>query len=153
MSSYPYAKFLGIELLPPAQVDTKSKPNSGVECGAECGADSQERIYRLAFRDSLAGNPVLRALHGGVVAGFAEQVALADLALLAEQRFGQAVPVRTIDFHVDYLRSAGPQDSFASSSVVRFGRRAALLEVSCWQAQREKLVARARVHCLVKADS
>lgn len=127
-----YAKFLGVELLASTSVN-----------------ESQMPTYQLPFRDSLAGNPVLRALHGGVVAGFAEHVALTDSSRLASERAGQSTSVRTINFHIDYLRSAGPRTTYASSEVIRFGRRAALLQVTCWQNDPSKPVARARVHLLI----
>ena len=105
---------------------------------------------RLPFRPSLIGNSVLPALHGGVVAGFMENAALLHLLLLLDEN---KVP-KSIDFSIDYLRSANAADTYAQCEVARQGRRVAQVQVRCWQDEaghpgRTRDVALARAHFLL----
>jgi uncharacterized protein (TIGR00369 family) len=105
---------------------------------------------RLPFRESLIGNLGIRAIHGGVVAGFMENAALLHLLLLLDE---SKVP-KSIDFSIDYLRSANALDLWAECEVARQGRRVAAVQVSCWQDEpghpgRTREVARARAHFLL----
>lgn len=105
--------------------------------------------FRLPYRPSLIGNTVLPALHGGVVAGFMENAALLHLLLSLDE---SKVP-KSIDFSIDYLRSANAVDSFAACEVARQGRRVAQVQIRCWQHEqgdgRERAVAVARAHFLL----
>jgi uncharacterized protein (TIGR00369 family) len=119
----PYAKFLGIQ--------TSNTPSC--------------ILYRLPFKESMVGNPRLRAIHGGVVAGFSETAALLHVI----QTLGGTKQPKSIDFSIDYLRSAGPFETFASCEVIRLGARAALIQVRCWQREPNYPVTLSRVHLLL----
>ncbi len=108
--------------------------------------------FRLPFRRSLIGNQVLPALHGGTVAGFMENAALLHLLLLLDEN---KVP-KSIDFSIDYLRSANAVDSYAGCEVARQGRRVAQVQIRCWQDEkghpgRTREVALARAHFLLSS--
>lgn len=103
----PYANYLGIRL----------------------AADGDAPVFRLPFQPKLIGNPQLPALHGGVVAGFAETAATLHLI----RAVGGAKFPKCIDFSIDYLRSGRPEDTYASCEIVRLGGRVALVHVRCWQ--------------------
>lgn len=120
LDAWPYAHYLGMRL--------------------EAGDSGP--IAVLPFAERLIGNPVLPALHGGAVASFLELAALARLD--AEGR-----RARTIDFTVDYLRSARPLTTYAEARIVRLGRRAANLTVEAWQDDRTKLIAALRGHFMI----
>lgn len=105
---------------------------------------------RLPFRQTLIGNSVLPALHGGVVAGFMENAALLHLLLLLDE---SKVP-KSVDFSIDYLRSANAADLWAQCEVARQGRRVAQVQIRCWQDEpghpgRTREVALARAHFLL----
>jgi uncharacterized protein (TIGR00369 family) len=123
----PYATFLGVQL----------------------GQDAQGLLFQLPFADRLVGNRDLPALHGGVVAAFMENAALLHLLHLEPKHIG--IP-KTIDFSIDYLRSAGPRESHARCEVTRLGRRVAQVQVRCWQENPEVPVALARTHLLLNSD-
>ncbi len=106
--------------------------------------------YLLPYRESLLGNASLPALHGGVVAGFMETAAI--LHLLLNEIAPDRLP-KTIDFSIDYLRSAGARNSHAGCDVVRVGRRVVLVYIRCWQDDPHKPVALARAHFLWEARS
>ncbi len=110
------------------------------------GADAAP-LFRLPYQDKLIGNPQLPALHGGVIAGFAETAA--TLHLIRTLR-GAKFP-KSIDFSIDYLRSGRPVECFAACEVVRVGSRVALVQVRCWQQGPDKPIAVARGHFLLTA--
>ena len=114
----------------------------------------------LPFRDDLVGNPMLRAIHGGVTAAFLEVTAIVELtwssawnameegALAPEDITSRRMP-KTIDFTVDYLRSGLPRDAYARARVNRSGRRYASVHVEAWQDNRARLFAQATGHFLM----
>jgi len=110
--------------------------------------DAAAPVLRLPYQPSLIGNSALPALHGGVVASFMESAALMHLLLMLDE---QRVP-KSIDFSIDYLRSAHAEDSWAACSVQRLGRRVAQVQIRCWQSDPAAPVALARAHFLLAAD-
>ena len=121
----PYVEYLGIRVAP----------------------NGQQPLFRLPYQDKLIGNPYLPALHGGVVAGFAETAAL--LHLIGTLR-GEKQP-KGIDFSIDYLRAGRPEETFASCELVRVGSRVALVQVRCWQKSPDYPITVARGHFLLTA--
>jgi uncharacterized protein (TIGR00369 family) len=107
LETWPYAHFLGMR----AQID------------------GTELTGVLPFSQHLIGNPILPALHGGVVAAFLELTALAQLSV----RAGPTSSWRTVDTTVDYLRPARAVDSYARAEVLRMGRRVASIRAILWQ--------------------
>lgn len=103
-------------------------------------------VFRMPFKPELIGNPMLQALHGGVLAGFAETAII--LHLLATNPGIIGVP-RGVDFAISYLRSAKPVDTFVQGRTVRQGNRVALVQVSLWQDDPQRPVALAHGHCLM----
>lgn len=133
----PYVDFLGIE----RQISLDGKAGD---------------VFRMPFKPTLIGNPVLPALHGGVVAGFAESAALLHLIFSnapdADPHVTQAhegSTPRGVDFAIDYLRSAKPIDTFARCTTIRQGSRVALVHVTVWQDDPSKPIVSARSHCLL----
>ena len=111
--------------------------------GIACHEISESHVcFSLPFRDDLVGNARLPALHGGVVAGFAENAALLHLLLFEEQK---RVP-KPIDFSVDFLRSARNMTTYAECDVLRQGRRVAAVQVRCWQRDHATPITAARGH-------
>lgn len=106
-------------------------------------------VFRMPYKPELIGNPVLPALHGGVLAGFGETAMV--LHLLATNPTLAAVP-RSVDFAIAYMRSAKPIDTFAQSTTVRQGNRVALVMVSLWQDDPSRPVVQARGHFLMPRE-
>lgn len=105
----------------------------------------EEILFVLPADDRLIGNPMLPAVHGGVVGGFMEQAAALHLIARMDQ---PAVP-KTINFSLDYLRPTRLQDTFAQCDVTRQGRQVANVAITAWQTSREAPCATARVHFLI----
>ena len=106
-------------------------------------------VFRMPYKPDLIGNPVLPALHGGVLAGFGETAMV--LHLLATNPTLAAIP-RSVDFAIAYMRSAKPIDTFAQSTTVRQGNRVALVMVSLWQDDPSRPVVQARGHFLMPRE-
>lgn len=106
-------------------------------------------VFRMPYKPDLIGNPVLPALHGGVLAGFGETAMV--LHLLATNADLAGIP-RSVDFAIAYMRSAKPIDTFAQSTTVRQGNRVALVMVSLWQDDPSRPVVQARGHFLMPRD-
>jgi uncharacterized protein (TIGR00369 family) len=120
LDAWPYARFLSVRL----------------EAG-EAGP-----LAVLPFDPKLIGNPILPALHGGVVASFLELAALAKLDAAGRR-------ARTIDITVDYLRPARPVTFYAEARILKLGRRVANLAVEAWQEDRDSPVAALRGHFMI----
>jgi uncharacterized protein (TIGR00369 family) len=120
LDAWPYARFLGVRL--------------------EVGDTGPLAV--LPFDPKLIGNPILPALHGGVVASFLELAALARLDLEGRR-------ARTIDITVDYLRPARPVTFYAEARILKLGRRAANIAVEAWQETRDSPVAALRGHFMI----
>jgi len=101
--------------------------------------------YKLKRQQSNIGNPILPAIHGGVLGGFMEMASMQHL--LATQSEG--VFPKIIDFSIDYLRAGLDKDTFAYCEVTRQGGRVVNVEVHAWQESRDKPIALARAHFLL----
>ncbi|MGC4060494.1 MAG: PaaI family thioesterase [Aquabacterium sp.] len=106
-------------------------------------------VFRMPYKPELIGNPVLPALHGGVLAGFGETAMI--LHLVATNPGISGVP-RGVDFAIAYMRSAKPVDTFVQGTTVRQGNRVALVQVSVWQDDPQRPVANARGHFLMPRE-
>jgi uncharacterized protein (TIGR00369 family) len=126
LARVPYASFLGVR--------------------AELKGD--ELTLVLPYAEHLIGNPLLPALHGGVVGALMELTALTQLAVAANT---EKFP-KTIDIGIDYLRSGRPVDTFARARVVKIGRRIANVQAEAWQSAREKPIAAMHGHFLMAEE-
>lgn len=119
----PYARWLGVRV--------------------ELAGDEMTAI--LPFAPHLIGNPVLPAIHGGVLGAFMEMTALAQLSIAQ----GQLRQPKPIDVSIEYLRSGRTLTTYARAEVRKLGRRIANVHVEAWQEQRANPVAALRAHFLV----
>jgi uncharacterized protein (TIGR00369 family) len=119
----PYAGFLGVR--------------------AELKGDELTLI--LPYSEHLVGNPLLPALHGGVVGALMELTAITQLAIASKsEKFA-----KTIDIGVDYLRSGKAVDTYARARVIKIGRRIANVQAEAWQNERSQPIAAMHGHFLV----
>lgn len=116
----PYARLLGVQLL----------------------RLGEEMVFHLPLNADNIGNPVLPALHGGVLAGFMEQAAMLHLMVSMNSRNFPKI----IDFSVDYLRAGLSRDTYATCQVWRQGRRVGNVAITAWQTCSDEPVATARAH-------
>ena len=130
LDSIPYINHLGIRVESP--IDNTSAPLH----------------FHLPFRAEIIGNPMLPALHGGVIGALMETAGLIQVIVSERQ---PRLP-KVIDFSVDYLRSARATDCWATCDVARMGSRVAAISVRCWQESESRPIATARAHLLLVDD-
>jgi acyl-coenzyme A thioesterase PaaI-like protein len=99
-------------------------------------------IFKLPKKTTNIGNPILPAIHGGVIGGFMEISAALYLAMF------QPTPKlpRIVDFSIDYLRAGKLKDSYVECKLTRQGNRVANVIINAWQQSREKPIATSRAH-------
>lgn len=81
----------------------------------------------LPYREELIGNPLIPAIHGGILAG------LIDLAGGAAAFTVTHAPTPTIDMRVDYIRPALEKDTVADARIVNSGSTIAFVDVDVLQ--------------------
>ncbi|WP_430462049.1 PaaI family thioesterase [Thalassolituus sp. LLYu03] len=105
----------------------------------------QDVLFHLPKNPDNIGNPILPAIHGGVIGGFMELSASLHLMMTMNT---PALP-KMIDFSLDYLRAGRHQDTFAECQVWRQGSRVANVAITAWQTERTSPIATARAHFLL----
>jgi len=125
-----------------------------------------ELTGRLNFSDKLIGNPMIPALHGGVVSAFLEITAQTQLTwdlvwpqLEAGGEEEEALlrgefprTPKTVNLTIDYLRSGRPRDAYARAIVQKAGRRVANVRVEAWQDNRGRPIAAAHGNFLMPGE-
>lgn len=111
----PYAAFLGLDL----------------------EMRGEEPYGLLRYTPEAIGNPLLPALHGGVLCALLETAAILQIAWEIELL---SLP-KTITLTVSYLRSGRPQDVFSKARITRQGRRVTSVHVEAWQDDRDRPIA------------
>ena len=114
VAAIPYARFLGIS----------------------ASAEGGVLTARLASSDHIIGNPVLPAIHGGVVGAFLETASILQLLWTSESI---GIP-KTITITFDFLRTAGAHETFARAEVTKLGSRVANVRAFAWQGDPAKPV-------------
>ena len=109
-------------------------------------ARGDELLGKMAYSDSLIGNPVIPALHGGTIGALLESTAI-FAALLGSETI---VLPKIVTITIDYLRSGRPADTFAKASIARQGRRIVNVSAEAWQEDRARPIARANAIFLVE---
>ncbi|MFL1524496.1 PaaI family thioesterase [Pseudomonas sp. O230] len=110
--------------------------------GVECSRVGDDLLFRLPANKDNIGNPLLPAIHGGVIAGFMELAAALHLLVFT----GSPGVPKIIDFSLDYLRAGQFRDTWARCQVCRQGRRVANVAVTAWQSTEAEPIATARAH-------
>ena len=105
----PYARLIGMQL---TEVDGELR-------------------FSLPFHHDNIGNDQLPALHGGLIGGFMEMVAIMHLLWVRESN---TVP-RTVDFSIDYLRPGNGPAFRATAQVLRLGSRVASTRMEFFDAE------------------
>ncbi|HVZ29300.1 MAG TPA: PaaI family thioesterase [Asticcacaulis sp.] len=123
LSATPFAHFLGVQI----------------------SLAGDELTAHLPFQPHLIGNPMIPALHGGVIGAFMEITAMAQLAF-SEPRHPSPKP---IGVSVQYLRPGKATSTYARARLNRVGRTVANVDVSAWQEVRDEPIATLQAHFLI----
>ena len=83
-------------------------------------------VFEIPYRDELIGDPVKKALHGGVISMLADTAGgMAVWSALEDPR----TRVSTIDLRVDYLTPGMQEDLRAHATLVRAGKTVGVADV------------------------
>jgi uncharacterized protein (TIGR00369 family) len=80
----------------------------------------------VPFREELIGDPLRRAIHGGVISMLADTAGGGAVWSALEDSRAR---VSTIDMRIDYLRPGRQETLVAEASVVRIGRRVGVVDM------------------------
>ena len=86
-------------------------------------------IYSIAPDDAHIGNPLIKALHGGIVSTFLELAGLHEL----RRTLGPDADGEAINISVDYLRPVSLSPLFAKARIMKTGRRLVFIDCIAWQ--------------------
>ncbi|PSF04549.1 thioesterase [Marinobacter fuscus] len=114
--------------------------------GLQCERFGDDLIFRLPRKEANLGNPILPAIHGGVIGGFMEMSAAIYLIM---SRDTLRMP-RIVDFSLDYLRAGLDRETYAECRLTRQGNRVANVMITAWQKSRSEPIATARAHFLLE---
>lgn len=114
--------------------------------GLACDRYGDDLIFRLPAKEQNLGNPVLPAIHGGVIGGFMEMAAAIYLMMSQDS---MRMP-RIVDFSLDYLRAGLNRETYAECRLTRQGNRVANVIITAWQKSRSEPIAMARAHFLLE---
>lgn len=115
-----------------------------VTIGVECQRFGDEVMFKLPRKKSNIGNPILPAIHGGVIGGFMEISASLHLLMFQDT---PKLP-KIVDISLDYLRAGLDRDTYVECKLTRQGSRVANVIVTAWQKSRNEPIALARAHFL-----
>jgi uncharacterized protein (TIGR00369 family) len=114
------------------------------------GEVQEERVrLTMPFAPHLVGNPMLPALHGGVIGSLLESAAIAQVMF----DLGPGSKPRPVDVTIDYLRSGRAVTSYAQARIAKQGRRVVNVHAEMWQEDEAKPIAALRGHFLISAPT
>jgi uncharacterized protein (TIGR00369 family) len=100
----------------------------------------------MPFSRKIIGNPILPAIHGGMMGAFLETTAFVGVA----RELGVSRMPKPIGLTINYLRSGRALDCFAKASIVKQGRRVVAFEAQAWQDDPTKPIASAFGHFMLR---
>ncbi|MGC8535107.1 MAG: PaaI family thioesterase [Rhizomicrobium sp.] len=124
LNSIPYCRWMGIKVL----------------------QDGEGVVLELPFDQKLIGNPMLPALHGGVIGALLETAALAQVV----HELDCVELPKPVDMAIDYLRSGRALTSYARARIVKRGRRTVNVHAQMWQEDEARPIAALRGHVLLR---
>lgn len=113
--------------------------------GLSAALRGEEVILTMPFAAHLVGNPMIPALHGGVIGSLLETAAIAQVIY----ETGAVTIPKPVDITVDYLRSGRAQTTFAKARIAKQGRRVINVHAELWQEDEAKAIAALRGHFLL----
>jgi acyl-coenzyme A thioesterase PaaI-like protein len=112
--------------------------------GIDVTCENAELRGHLPFAEHLIGNPLVPALHGGVVAALLHFTAAAQLMLEMQS---EKIP-QIFTCTIEYLASPDLQDSTATATIISQTRRFANVRVTACQPHSGKAIATATMQFL-----
>ena len=114
--------------------------------GLSTRREGNELLLVMPFREQVVGRPGF--LHGGAIAGLLEFAAYGTLyETLGDE---EGVGTKPINVSIDFMRGGTAAETYAAATVTRLGRRVANVEAHCWQEDRARPIAAARMNLLLR---
>lgn len=88
-------------------------------------------LFEIPWRDELIGDPVRRAIHGGVLSALADTAGGMAVWSMLDNPLAR---VSTIDLRIDYLRPGRTEAIVAEATLVRAGRHVSVADVRMFHA-------------------
>jgi len=107
---------------------------------------TDDGLLVMPFSPKIVGNPILPAIHGGMIGAFLETAAIVGVT----RELGVATLPKPIGLTINYLRSGRALDSYADVSIVKQGRRVVAFEARAWQDEPGKPFASAFGHFMLR---
>jgi uncharacterized protein (TIGR00369 family) len=114
--------------------------------GATARLDGDRVVLEMPFDEKLVGNPIIPALHGGVIGSLLETAAIVQTVWTTR---ADALP-KPVDITIDYLRAGRALTSYAGAKLARQGRRVVNVHAWMWQENEARPIAALRGHFLLK---
>jgi uncharacterized protein (TIGR00369 family) len=102
-------------------------------------------VLEMPFDTKLVGNPIIPAIHGGVIGSLLETAAIVQ----AIWNTKSAAFPKPVDITIDYLRTGRAVTSYAGARLARQGRRVVNVHAQMWQEDEAKPIAALRGHFLL----
>jgi uncharacterized protein (TIGR00369 family) len=102
-------------------------------------------VLEMPFATRLIGNPIIPAIHGGVIGSLLETAAIVQAVWDTKS----ASFPKPVDITIDYLRTGRAVTSYASARLARQGRRVVNVHATMWQDDEARPVAALRGHFLL----
>jgi uncharacterized protein (TIGR00369 family) len=113
--------------------------------GVKAALRGEDVVLEMPFDPMLIGNPMIPALHGGVIGSLLETAAVAQAVWSTKS---VALP-KPVDITIDYLRTGRAVTSYAGARLARQGRRVVNVHAQMWQEDEAKPIAALRGHFLL----
>jgi len=113
--------------------------------GVTAHVEDKRLTLAMPFGAHLIGNPMLPAIHGGVIGSLLETAAIAQ----AVWEMKDTRLPKPVDITIDYLRTGRPVTSYARAHIAKMGRRVINVHAEMWQEDESKPIAALRGHFLI----
>lgn len=134
-----------------AQLDANALAKSVPYCahlGVRVSVRDGRLVLEMPFSDHLIGNPMVPAIHGGVIGSFLETAAISQVIW---ETAAKQTP-KPVDITIDFFRTGRPVTSFAAARIVKLGRRVINVHAEMWQDDETKPVAMLHGHFLITPE-
>ncbi len=116
--------------------------------GVKLGVKGGRLVLEMPFADHLIGNPMVPAIHGGVIGSLLETAAISQVIW----ETGATATPKPVDITIDYFRTGRPVTSYAAARIVKLGRRVINVHAEMWQDDETKPVAVLHGHFLIVTE-
>ncbi len=105
--------------------------------GVKLRVNEERLVFEMPFSEHLIGNPMVPAIHGGVIGSLLETAAISQVIW---ETGAKATP-KPVDITIDYFRTGRAVTSYARARIAKLGRRVINVHAEMWQDDETKPIA------------